>query len=126
MPKFNVGQEIMVDLGLLSLIGASQQVVKAKIIDIYEKNNVLLYRLEYRSGIGAGGWFPENMLHNTNEIVVQENHLYPAIEIRDGLKIEVKERVVNELLEHKELNEEFQLNIKRKNRWYWSVYFKAK
>jgi len=50
--------------------------------------------------------------------------IYPVVKIEHGLKILCKEDLMNNLLSNNELKKEFQLNIKRKNRWYWSIYFK--
>lgn len=49
---------------------------------------------------------------------------YSAIRVENGLKILCKKETLDNLMSNKEIIGKFQLNIRRKNRWYWSVYFK--
>lgn len=49
---------------------------------------------------------------------------YSAIRVENGLKILCKKETLDNLMSNKEITEKFQLNVRRKNRWHWSVYFK--
>ena len=49
-----------------------------------------------------------------------------AVEIREGLKIKCKEDLLNLLKNDPYIIMSFVLNIKRLNRWWYSVYFKNK
>ena len=49
-----------------------------------------------------------------------------AVEIREGLKIKCKEDLLNLLKNDPYIIMNFVLNIKRLNRWWYSVYFKNK
>jgi len=46
--------------------------------------------------------------------------------IRVGLKVEVSEDVMNTIKEHPYIQNNFKLNIKRLNRYRWSIYFDEK
>lgn len=48
---------------------------------------------------------------------------YNLIELEVGLKIECREEVLNKLKCERYIQDNFQLNIKRLNRWWYSVYF---
>ena len=43
--------------------------------------------------------------------------------IRFGLKVEVSEDVMNTIKEHPYIQSNFKLNIKRLNKYRWSIYF---
>ena len=49
-----------------------------------------------------------------------------TVEIREGLKIKCKEDLLNLLKNDPYIIMNFVLNIKRLNRWWYSVYFKNK
>lgn len=46
--------------------------------------------------------------------------------IQDGLKINIRDYHYKELCENEDLQSKFQMNIKRLNRWWYSVYFKER
>jgi hypothetical protein len=48
------------------------------------------------------------------------------LELIPGLKLEVNEKVLNNLVNEPYIQENFKLNIKRLNRWRYSVYFAKK
>ena len=50
---------------------------------------------------------------------------YPVTKIKNGTNIMVRENIYKELIGNEELQKDFQLNIKRLSRWYWSIYFKS-
>lgn len=49
-----------------------------------------------------------------------------AIELKVGLKIECREDELNKIKNEPYIQENFKLNIKRLNRWWYSVYFAEK
>ena len=49
-----------------------------------------------------------------------------AVKIREGLKIKCKEDLLNLLKNDPYITMNFVLNIKRLNRWWYSVYFQNK
>ena len=51
---------------------------------------------------------------------------FRAVEIKDGLKIRCKEDLLSILENDPYITMNFVLNIKRLNRWWYSVYFKNK
>jgi len=53
-------------------------------------------------------------------------NVYNAIKIEDGLKVCVREDLMKQFISEKGLLDKFDLNIKRRNRWYWSIAFKTK
>lgn len=54
----------------------------------------------------------------------QDYKVYGAIQIYDGIKITMKQVELDRLLTETEFLKIYQLNIKRLNRWWYSVYFK--
>lgn len=54
------------------------------------------------------------------------NNIKRAVRIEDGLKIKIRDFAYEELLDNKEINDKFNLNAKRLNRWWYSVYFEEK
>jgi hypothetical protein len=55
------------------------------------------------------------------------NHNKIRVEtIQVGMKIKVKEGVLSELKNNEYIQDNFKLNVKRLNRWWYSVYFKEK
>jgi hypothetical protein len=67
-----------------------------------------------------------------NETFLQDNHQsinepkIRAIEINVGTKIECRDFKLKELQENEYIKSNFKLNIKRLNRWWYSVYFDNK
>lgn len=63
--------------------------------------------------------------HNNIELLPSNN--YPqVIRIRDGIKITMRDYVYKSILESIEttdIQSKFKLNVKRLNRWWYSVYF---
>lgn len=51
---------------------------------------------------------------------------FRAVEIEDGLKIRCKENLLKLLEKNPYVVMNFKLNIKRLNRWWYSVYFQSK
>jgi hypothetical protein len=51
---------------------------------------------------------------------------FPVVEVKHGLKVEVRDKVLEIIKNHQYVKENFDLNIKRLNRWWYSVYFKDK
>jgi len=51
--------------------------------------------------------------------------IYPAFKIEHGLKIKVKKEALDRFINNQELKKDFQMNVKRVDRWWWSVYFKT-
>lgn len=51
---------------------------------------------------------------------------FRAVEIKDGLKIRCKEDLLSILEKDSYVVMNFELNIKRLNRWWYSVYFQSK
>jgi hypothetical protein len=49
-----------------------------------------------------------------------------CVPVKVGLKVRVNEEHLKILQEDEYINQNFNLNIKRLNRWYWSVYFDEK
>lgn len=49
-----------------------------------------------------------------------------VIEIKHGIKVEVRDYVYENLKNEKYIQDNFELNVRRLNRWWYSVYFKAK
>ena len=64
----------------------------------------------------------------TIELNIAEKLMAQAygIPIKDGLKIDCREEELNRLKNDKKLTEKFKLNIKRLNRWWYSIYFESK
>lgn len=52
-----------------------------------------------------------------------DNSLFMAVPIQIGTKIEVKEDILHQLQSNIYIQENFKLNIRRLNRWWYSVYF---
>lgn len=52
--------------------------------------------------------------------------MHRVIKISNGLKIKCKEYQLNVLLSEHTITDKFKLNIKRLNRWWYSVYFQSK
>lgn len=50
----------------------------------------------------------------------------PSIKLEVGLKIECRDTVYQNLLQEKYIQDNFKLNVKRLNRWWYSVYFDRK
>lgn len=55
----------------------------------------------------------------------QEGYLF-ALKVQAGLKIKVTESYLKQLQSNEHIQSNFKLNIKRLNRWYWSVCFDEK
>lgn len=49
-----------------------------------------------------------------------------GIPIEVGLKIEVRDTIYNELKNNKYIRDNFKLNVRRLNRWWYSIYFDIK
>lgn len=49
-----------------------------------------------------------------------------TIKIKEGLNIEVREDIYEELKNDPDIQEKFKLNVKRLNRWWYSIYFDKK
>lgn len=49
-----------------------------------------------------------------------------CIPITHGLKLEVRDYTYNSLLEEELLMSKFEINAKRLNKWWYSIYFKQK
>lgn len=49
-----------------------------------------------------------------------------AVEIQVGLKIRTRDFILREIQENEYIKENFKLNIRRLNRWWYSVYFDKK
>ena len=45
------------------------------------------------------------------------------VEIKEGLKIKVRDFILKEIQEEEYIKENFKLNIRRLNRWWYSIYF---
>ena len=45
-------------------------------------------------------------------------------ELKNGVKVEVRDFILKEMQSNEYITSRFQLNIKRINRWWYSVYFK--
>lgn len=50
----------------------------------------------------------------------------PVVKLEDGLKIECREDILEYLQSHPYVQDNFNLNIKRLNRWWYSIYFEKK
>lgn len=50
----------------------------------------------------------------------------PAVKLEVGLKIECRDYVYQNLLQEKYIQDNFKLNVRRLNRWWYSVYFDKK
>lgn len=46
-----------------------------------------------------------------------------CVPLKVGLKVRVNQQMLSELQSSEYINQKFTLEIKRLNRWYWSVYF---
>ena len=53
-----------------------------------------------------------------------DTNSYSAIRLESGMKILCRKETLDNLMSNNEVRQRFQLNVRRKNRWYWSVYFK--
>ena len=61
------------------------------------------------------------------ELFVVDNASNPRlIEVKVGLKVEVRDNVLKQIQDEKYIADNFKLNIKRLNRWRYSVYFDKK
>lgn len=61
------------------------------------------------------------------ELFVIDETIRPrVIEVKAGLKVEVRDNVLKEIQAEEYIEENFKLNIKRLNRWWYSVYFDKK
>ena len=54
------------------------------------------------------------------------DNIIRVVDVKVGLKITVKEKTYNELINNEMLSTRFKLNIKRLNRWWYSIYFDNK
>lgn len=59
-------------------------------------------------------------------IIDDSNKLVAVEALRVGLKLEVRENELKKLQNNECIREYFKLNIKRLNRWWYSVYFDEK
>lgn len=50
----------------------------------------------------------------------------PVAKLEVGLKIECRDYIYQSLLQQKYIQDNFKLNVKRLNRWWYSVYFDKK
>lgn len=57
------------------------------------------------------------------DYIYDNKHHARCIEIQVGLKVRVREQQLLELQQSEIINKQFKLNIKRLNRWWYSVYF---
>lgn len=46
-----------------------------------------------------------------------------VVEVKDGLKLEIRDNLLKIIQEEEYIKNNFKLNIKRINRWWYSVYF---
>lgn len=69
---------------------------------------------------------------NTNEVIDEikclqsvdtTNHFIKAVKVEKGLKVDVRDYILKQWQEEPYIKENFKLNIKRLNRWWYSVYF---
>lgn len=58
--------------------------------------------------------------------VIDGNNEKKIVEIKKGLKVDVDENVLKQIQDEKYITDNFKLNIKRINRWLYSVYFDKK
>lgn len=58
--------------------------------------------------------------------VIDDNNEKKIVEIKKGLKVEVNEKVLKQIQDEKYIADNFKLNIKRLNRWRYSIYFDKK
>lgn len=66
---------------------------------------------------------PDNtLIHFIHE---KNNKMY-AVKLEVGLKVEVNESVLNTIKSNSYIQNNFSLNIKRLNRYKWSIYFDKK
>lgn len=62
-------------------------------------------------------------LYNSEIILENKSNINRVIKIEIGTKIEVRDFVLKQLMDEPFVKEKFKLNIKRINRWWYSVYF---
>lgn len=55
-----------------------------------------------------------------------EDKRIKAVEIKHGLKIEVRDYILENIKNEQYVKDNYNLNIKRLNRWWYSVYFDEK
>jgi len=53
----------------------------------------------------------------------KNNNIKYAVPITHGLKVEMRDYIYEEIINNQWINENFKLNVKRMNRWWYSVYF---
>ena len=58
--------------------------------------------------------------------VLNDSNEKKIVKIQVGLKITTRDFILKELQENEYIRENFKLNIKRLNRWWYSVYFDKK
>ena len=58
--------------------------------------------------------------------VIDDTDEKKIVEIKKGLKVDVDENVLKQIQDEKYITDNFKLNIKRINRWLYSVYFDDK
>ena len=66
------------------------------------------------------------MEDNTFVYCDKQNNEMRAVPIENGLKIDVRDIIYNELKNNKIITDNFLLNVKRLNRWWYNIYFKSK
>lgn len=61
------------------------------------------------------------------EFIINDEHkIIGAVNLKVGLKLELRECELKKIQEIPYIKENFKLNIKRLNRWWYSVYFDNK
>ena len=67
------------------------------------------------------------MKDNGNVVLVpnKDTDSIRVVEVKHGLKIDIREDVLKQLQNNIYIQNNFQLNIKRRNRWWFSVYFQG-
>lgn len=53
----------------------------------------------------------------------QPKNMVSAYKITCGSKVEVRDYVYEEIINNEKLNKDFRMNVKRLNRWWYSIYF---
>lgn len=66
-------------------------------------------------------------IDNAGECIRGEvRNFMPVIKLEVGLKIKCRDNVYQNLLQEKYIQDNFKLNVKRLNRWWYSIYFDKK
>lgn len=58
--------------------------------------------------------------------VIDDTNEKKIVKIEKGLKVEIRDNTLKEIQADEYIKENFKLNIKRLNRWWYSVYFDNK